>query len=130
MRPVPMKPTFMANPRYAVALLKLTFDPFDLARDVVDDVAGLQMLRQHVPGVGLDLELTRQRLRLVEFQRVLDGEARGAELAQVVEEDRHMEVRPPFARAGILLPGLEGVFEIEEAVEFAVFLLDGLRQVN
>src|SRR5437763_17205063 len=116
MRPAPIKPTFMASLRLA-DLLQLSADPFDFARDIIDDVAGLEMVRQHVPGVGLDLELARQRLRLVEFQRVLDGEARGAELAEVVEEHRHVEMRAPFARSGVRLPGLEGVFEVEEAVE-------------
>src|SRR4051812_30538473 len=113
MRPVPMKPTFMAmsSPRIQqqvqnkrldsgfarsrsrpgmtlCGLLKLRANPFELARDVIDDVAGLEMIREHVPGIGLDLELPRQRLPLVEFQRVLDGEARGAEFAEIVEEHR------------------------------------------
>src|SRR5437763_7076468 len=119
MRPAPIKPTFMASLRLA-DLLQLSADPFDFARDIIDDVAGLQMIRQHVPGVGLDLELTRQRLGLVEFQRVLDAEARGAEFAEVVEEHRHVEMRAPFARAGGVFPGLEGIFDIEESVELAV----------
>src|SRR5439155_17079178 len=45
--------------------LQLPAHPFELAADIVDDVAGLQMIGQHVPGVGLDLKLPRQRHSLV-----------------------------------------------------------------
>jgi hypothetical protein len=38
---------------------KLAPDPVELAADIVDDVAGLQTVWQHVPGVGLDLEVAR-----------------------------------------------------------------------
>ena len=36
---------------------ELTLDPIELALHVVDDRAGLHRVRQHVPRVGLDLEL-------------------------------------------------------------------------
>src|SRR5919109_3824887 len=107
MRPRPMNPTFMV-------LLpsrsdELAADPFDLALYVFDDVAGLQIVRQHVPGIGLDLELRRELVVLVEAQRVLDREARGPELAEVVEEHRHVHVRAPLARTRIVVPRRERV---------------------
>ena len=132
MRPGPMKPTFMVASRFsAFTLLQLTLHPFDLAAHVVDDVAGLEVVGQHVPGVGLDLELARQRLRLVEPQRVLDGEAGGPE----VRRDRRGTPARGCACAiragrGFALPRREGVLEIEEAVELAVPLLDGLGEVD
>src|SRR5262249_46026123 len=126
----PMNPTFMTSLPALALSDELAAHPFELAADIVDDIAGLQILRQHVPGIGLDFELARQRLLLVEAQRLLDGKARGAERTAIVEEDRPVEMRAPFARAGILLPGGERIFEIEEAGELAVLLLDGLREVN
>src|SRR3989304_2054112 len=96
MRPAPMNPTFMVFPSGC----ELTANPFELARDVVDDVAALQVLGQHVPGVGLDLELARQRLRLVEPERVLYGEARRAPLSQAVEEDRNVAPGGPLRGGG------------------------------
>ncbi len=85
---------------------------------------------QHVPGVGLDFELPRQRLLLVKAQRVLDGEARGAELPEIVEEHRHVEVGAPFARARILFERRDGIVDVEEAVDLAVLLLQRLRQID
>src|SRR5512138_18119 len=40
---------------------QLTPHPLELAADVVDDVPGLDLVREHVPRVGLDLELPRER---------------------------------------------------------------------
>src|SRR5277367_2963197 len=100
MRPSPINPTFMAlllndpHPiRYAdrpppfrgrikPCSDELAAHPVELAADIVDDVVRLQAVRQHVPGVGLHLEMMRQRHLLVEAQRVGDGKARGAELAE------------------------------------------------
>src|SRR5580700_10374862 len=109
---------------------ELPAHPFELAAHVVDDVAALQVLRQHVPGVGLDLKLARQGLRLVEAECVLDGEARGAERAEVVEKNRHVEVGTPFARSRRLLPGRESIFKVQEAGEAAVLLLYGLGEID
>jgi hypothetical protein len=39
-------------------LFELPAHPFELAADIVDDIAGLEMIGQHVPGVSLDFELT------------------------------------------------------------------------
>jgi hypothetical protein len=39
-------------------------------------------------------------------------------------------MRAPLARAGVALPGFEGVLEVEEAVELAVLLLDGLGEID
>src|ERR1700681_289685 len=64
------------------ALTQLAAHPFEFAADVIDDIAGLQIFRQHVPGIGLDLELARQWLHFMEAQRLLDGKARGAERAE------------------------------------------------
>src|SRR6516225_12316921 len=121
MRPSPMNATFMTFSLCAcpfrttglhfarasalsVRLSELTLHPVELAADIVDDVAGLEVVRQHVPGVGLDLELARQRFRLVEAQRVLDREPGGAEWSNLIEKDRNMEMGPPFARPRIFLP--------------------------
>src|SRR5690349_7207991 len=66
---------------------ELTLDPIELALHVVDDVAALHRRGQHVPRVGLDLEMRRELVLLVELQRVLDREARRLEvLADLVEE--------------------------------------------
>src|SRR3974377_607308 len=104
--------------------------PFELAADIIDDVAGLQIFRQDVPGVSLDFQLTRQRLFFVKAQRLLDRKARRAERAKIVEKYRYVKVRAPFARTGILLPGGKRIFEIEKTRELAVLFLNRLRQVN
>src|SRR5690606_24184918 len=46
--------------RAAESAEQLALDPLELASDVIDDVAGLQVLRQHVPRVRFDLEVRRQ----------------------------------------------------------------------
>src|SRR6201981_2580706 len=109
---------------------QLPAHPFELAADIVDDIAGLQIFRQDVPGVGLDFELTRQRFFLVKAQRLLDRKARRTERAKIVEEYRHVKVRAPFPRSGILLPSNKRIFKIEKAGELAVLFLNGLRQIN
>jgi hypothetical protein len=40
---------------------------------MVDDIASLELLRQRVPRVHLDLDVGGERVGLVNFQRVLDG---------------------------------------------------------
>jgi len=89
---------------------ELSANPVELATDVADDVAGPQVVRQHVPGVGLDLDLTRQGLCLVTPVRVLDREARGPEDAEILEEDRDVEGGAPLAGPRVLLPGDERVW--------------------
>src|SRR5579883_162341 len=126
MRPSPMNPTFMN----ALRSNELAAHPVELAADVIDDVAALEALGQHVPGVGLHFEMARQRLCLVEAQRLGDGEPRGAERAEIVEENRDVNVGAPLARPRILLERGDGVVDIEEAVELAVSLFQGLRQVD
>src|SRR5262245_3744798 len=126
MRPSPMNPTFMKLSPSA----ELAAHPVELAADVIDDIAGLEVVGQHVPGIGLDFELSRQRLDLVETQRVLDGETRGAERPEIVEEDRNVEVGAPFARSRVLLPGGERILQIEEARQLAVLLFDGLSEID
>src|SRR5690349_21190371 len=124
MRPRPMKPTFMASDQ-------LSFHPLKLASDVVDDVAGLEVIGQHIPRVGLDLEMGRQRRLLVDGECLLEGEARGAEgSAEIIEEDRNVEMRAPLARARVLVERLERVLEVEEPGRLAVLLLTGLRQID
>src|ERR1700746_2056130 len=109
---------------------QLPAHPFELAADVVDDIAGLQIFRQDVPGVSHDFELTRQRFFLVKAQRLLDRKARRTERAKIVEKYRHVKVRAPFARPGVLFPGGKRIFEVEKVRKFAVFLLNRLRQIN
>src|SRR5690349_18159233 len=96
-------------------LHELAAYPVDLAADVFDDVAGLQAVRQYVPGIGLDFKLVRQRPLLVKAQRIGDGEARGAELAKIVEEHRDVDVDAPFARPRIFLEGRNRIVKIEKA---------------
>src|SRR4029077_3817244 len=71
-----------------------------------------------------------QRLLLVKAQRLLDRKARRAERAEIVEKNRHVKMGPPFARAGVLLPGGKRIFKIEKARELAVLFLNRLRQIN
>src|SRR5229473_2255896 len=66
----------------------------------------------------------------MEFESVLDGKARRAERSKIIQKYRHMDVRAPFARAWIRLPRGECIFEIEEHREFAVLLLESLREVD
>src|SRR5450759_5167156 len=95
-RPRPIKPTFMKS-----CSCQLPQDPFDLAANVIDDGASLQMIGQYIPGIGLNLKLRRQRLLLVHFECLLDSEACGTEIAaQVVQKNRDVKMSPPFARAG------------------------------
>ena len=113
------------------ALHQLPAHPVELAADIVDDVAGLEAVGQHVPGIGLDFQMPRQRLLLVEAQRVLDGKPRGTELAEIVEEYRHVNVRAPFALARrILLEGRDSIVNIEIAVDLAVALFHRLREID
>src|SRR5271156_6787850 len=98
-------------------LHELPAHPVELAANIIDDVAGLERVGQHVPGVSLDLEMTRQRLLLVKTQSVLDGETCRAELPEIIEEHRDVNVRAPFARpAWILLEGGNGVVDIKVAI--------------
>src|ERR1022692_915554 len=119
MRPSPMNPTFMAllllvehdlfgkpHPTRRIksggqafpdhALDELAAHPLKFPANIVDDVAGLEAIGQHVPSIGLDLEMAREWFLLVKAQRVLDGEAGGAELAEIVEENRNVDVGAPF----------------------------------
>src|SRR5436853_5957229 len=83
---------------------QLPTHPFDSATDVVDDVAGLQMIGQHVPRIRLNLKLARQRFLFVHLERLFESKAcRPEQATQVIEEHRNMEVRAPFARAWIRL---------------------------
>src|SRR5262245_64102836 len=91
MRPRPMKPTFMTFPlSYSCTLPllgELPLDPLQLARDVVDDVTGLEVVGQHIPRIRFDLEVRRERRLLVECQRLLEGKSCGAKrTAEIVEE--------------------------------------------
>src|SRR5690348_15314534 len=61
------------------ALDQLTLHPLELPGDVLDDVAGLQVIGEHIPRVSLDLEVRRERRLLVDRERLLEAEARGAE---------------------------------------------------
>ncbi len=80
------------------ACAELVEDPGELALDVLDDVAGLELRRQDVPGVRLDLDLIRQRCGAMLGQRFGDGEPRRAEAVEVVEEHRDVEVGAPLRR--------------------------------
>src|SRR5206468_11340158 len=75
-------------------------------------------------------ELSRNRFGFVEFESVFDGETRRSERPEVVEKDGHVNVAPPFARAGILLPRLESIFKIEEHLELAVLLFVCLGEID
>src|SRR5579863_3956461 len=128
MRPSPINPTFMTIllAKRRAASNQLPAHPFELAANVIDDVALLEVVRQHVPGIGLDFEMARQRLCFMETQAVFDGKARGAELPEIVEEDRHVDVGPPFPRPRILFEDDNGVVHVEELRQLAVLLLNRL----
>jgi hypothetical protein len=85
------------------------------------------MVGEHIPGVGFDFEVGRQRRLLVDRQRLLQPEPRRAEsVAQLRQEHRHMEMGPPLPRARVLLPVLEGILEVEEPLLLTVLQLAGL----
>src|SRR5688500_15713460 len=109
---------------------QLPSNPLDLLADVVDDVAGFQTVWENVPCIRFDLELPRKGIRFVEPQGVLDGKTGCSEGADVVEEDRHMDVGSPFPCFGAGPPGSEGVFQIQEPRELTVLLLIGLSEVD
>src|SRR5271154_999305 len=74
--------------------------------------------------------MPRQRIFLVETQAVFDGKARGAELPEIVEEDRHVDMGAPFPRPWLLLKRGDGVVNVEKLRQLAVLLLNRLRQIN
>ena len=51
----------------------LALDPLELAADVFDDVAGLEVIGQDVPGVGFDFEMAAEWRLLVHRQRLDKG---------------------------------------------------------
>ena len=104
MRPRPTKPTFMMLSRECSH--ELPAHPLNLTADIVDNVARLQMVWKHIPGVGLDFKLARQRSRLVKFQCFLERKTRGTEWAEIVEKDRHVKMSAPFAWARVLISKL------------------------
>jgi hypothetical protein len=61
------------------SLNQLPLHPFELAADVIDNVVRFRALGQHVPGVGLNFEMARDRLFLVQAQRVGNGKTRETE---------------------------------------------------
>ena len=90
--------------------------PGELALDVLDDVAGLELRRQDVPRVRLDLDLIGQRRGAMLGQRLGDGEPRRAEAVEVVEEHRDVEVGAPLRRL-TRLPARHRVTQVEEAAD-------------
>src|SRR5690348_16625067 len=91
-------------PGLSQKLEQLSLNPFQFLADIVHDVAGLQVIGQDVPCVGLDLELTGDRIRFVESQSVLDGEPSRAKRPEIIEENRDVNVCTPFTRTGVGLP--------------------------
>src|SRR5262249_4511155 len=85
----------------AISLQQLTLNPLQFLADIVDNVAGLQAVRQDVPCIRFYFELARDRIRLVELQSILNGKPSSAERSQIVEKDRYMNVGAPLARTGI-----------------------------
>src|SRR5215469_15334363 len=106
-RPRPTKPTFM------VVLLEssrqLSTHPFNFAADIVDDVARLEMLWKHIPGICLYFKLARKWGLFMKFQGFLESKPRGAESAQVVQEHGNVKMGSPLSRPRICLPGLKGI---------------------
>src|SRR5215475_9511121 len=88
-------------PFVAISLQQLTLNPLQFLTDVVDNVAGLQAVRQDVPCIRFYFELARDRIRLVELQSILNGKPSSAERSQIVEKDRYMNVGAPLAGTGI-----------------------------
>src|SRR3954451_16322878 len=66
-----------------------------LASDVVSLGAGFQLFRQDVPGVGLDLEMGRERRGLERPQRLDQRPLGRAERAEIREKDRDMAMDAP-----------------------------------
>src|SRR5829696_8600616 len=89
----------------------------ELAGDVVGLRAGLELLRQHVPGIGLDLEMRREMLRAQRPQGCEKRVLGRAELAEIGEEHRHVAMDAPFALRPALAESREGVGQIDEARE-------------
>src|SRR5215510_6133202 len=82
-------------------LQQLALNPLQFLADIVNDVAGLQAVGQDVPRVSLDLELTRNWIRLVKFQSIFNGKPSSAKRSQIVEEHRNVNVCAPFAGARV-----------------------------
>src|SRR5262245_41374774 len=109
---------------------QLASNPFYLLTDVVDDVACLQTVRQNVPRVGLDLKLARQRIRLVEPQRVFNSESSCSKGAEVIEKHGDVDVGSPFSCFGTGSPRRKRILEIQESRELSVLFLVGLGKVD
>src|SRR3954467_14960906 len=92
----------------------------ELAGDVVGLRAGLELLRQYVPGVGLDLDMRREMLRIQRRQSGQKRVLRRGELAEIGEEHRHVAMDAPFAGRAALAERREGIRQVGEALELAV----------
>src|SRR5918995_5855224 len=101
-------------------------DEGKLARDVVRFRASFQVPREHVPGVGLDLEMGRERLRPHPAKRRHENVLGRAEVAEALKEDGHVAMDAPLPWRGARLEGLEGLRQIDEARQPAVAAHDNL----
>src|SRR3954451_1559095 len=87
-----------ARARVVLALMReFLQDEIQLAGDIVRLRAGLKVRREHVPGVGLHLEVGRERVGSERVQRVEEGVLRRADLAEVAQEDWDVAMHAPLA---------------------------------
>src|SRR6185312_10043787 len=93
---------------------QLVPDELQLTRDVVGDVTVLESVGEYVPGVGLDLEVIRQRHLSVKPQRLLDRVSRRAERADLLQKNRHVEVGAQLCGSRVCFEGVEGLAEVQE----------------
>src|SRR5437870_6146393 len=114
----------------SLLLCQLSLHPFKFLADVVHDIAGFEAVREYVPRIRLDLELSRHRIGFVEPESILNSKARSPKRSEVIQKHGHVNMCPPFARTRVRLPRGESVFEIEEHRELAVFFLQRLGQIN
>src|SRR5918997_1124940 len=87
-----------AGARVVTALIReLLENKRQLARDIVRLRSRLQAVREHVPGIGLDLEMRRERLRSQRPQRRNEVVLRRAPRPELLKKDRHVTMDPPLA---------------------------------
>src|SRR6185369_32380 len=71
-------------------------DPAELARDRLGDGLASILLRKHVPGVGLDLEVRRDGIPRLRRKERPEEVLRALEAVEALAEERHVEVDAPL----------------------------------